>query len=275
MASNHLIAPLPYYRQRHVLAIDSRNREDFANTTPSHYIVKFPVFKNIKMVRMISSEIPNTQYVFQTGINNTFDLFTNFISSGGAPAGTYTITIAPGTYTGGELADEINNELNIAMLVGFGIEFVATYITFSQKIQIDYAGADPLARFRLLWATGPSIATSCAKELGYQPAADTALAITSSSTVPVFLSGENYVYLCIKDMAGTRVTENIEDVFAKIIFNVPPRSITFDSFASNEIVFPEPLPYLNRFEVTFRLHDGSEYNFNTIEHSFTIEMYTV
>jgi hypothetical protein len=255
--------------RRQVLCIDSRSREEVATTTPSDYLLKFPIIKNVKMVRLISSEIPNTAYIF-TSANNNIDVLSNLISGGGIPAGTYTATITPGTYTGAELANEINRALNAIMNTAMGVTFTATYITFTQKIRIDRVDG---GAFQLLWATGPSVGSTPYLELGYT-LADTALAITSSSTNVVNLVGDNYVYLSIKEFSSTRVTDRLDDVFAKIIMNIPPRSIAFDTFASNEVIFQRPID-LKQLHITFRRRDGSLYDFNTIEHSMTMEFYTL
>ena len=256
--------------RRQVLCVDSSEREDAANTTPARYTVKFRVVKSVKMVRLLTCEIPNSEYVFNTSLNK-IDFEIDVASGGGAPPGVYTATLTPGTYTGTELANEITDKMNDVMLTGFGITFVATYITYQQKIRIDRV--DGLGNYRLLWATGPNSAGNCARQLGFDPPVDTAFATTLSSTAILSLSGDNYLYMCVRQLPSTRNVHDIDDLFAKIVLSVPPRSIVFDSFASAEQIFEQPVD-LRQLDIRFRKPNGVDVDFQKIEHSFTLEIYT-
>ena len=101
--------------KRHVLSIDSRSRENFTTTTASNYTIRFPTISQVKKMKMLSTEIPNSQYVFRS-TNNKIDL----VDVGGGST-VYVVTITEGSYSAIELADEINLQLNAAVSVGFGI----------------------------------------------------------------------------------------------------------------------------------------------------------
>jgi len=250
--------------QRHVVTIDSRSRLNPKTTTPSDYIVRFPAISQVKKMRLVSTEIPNTQYVFQSN-NNKIDLVD--VGGGGA---VLVATITPGSYTSLELANEINLQLNAAVGAAFGVEFVVTYITFTKKFRIDRLVG---GNFSLLFATGVSLDESAGHNLGFT--IDIANVATASSDATVDLSGDNYVYLQIRNFPTIINTENIEDVFAKIIWNVPPAFFTYDSFAANTINFPNPIQLLSEFRIKFVRQDGSLYEFNNIEHSFSVEVFSI
>lgn len=257
--------------RRQVLCLDSGDREDRDNTTPAKYTIKFRVVKSVKLVRLLSCEIPNSAYVFDTN-NNKLDFAIDVASGGLVPPGTYTAVITPGTYTSTELANEITLRMNEVVNTQFGITFVATYITYRQKLQIDRVDG-PGKNFQLLWATGPNKTSNCYAQLGFALADTPAMTASILSDNVLQLSGDNYIYMCVKQFPSTRTTHNIEDVFAKIILSVPPRSIVFDSFASAEQVYDQPID-LRQLEIVFRRPDGSLVDFQTIDHSFTLEIYT-
>ena len=251
---------------RHVICVDSRNRENFANTTPSNYEFRTPILQNVKQVRLITAEIPNTEYIFNA-TNNIIDF--NDI----AGLGIVSATITPGTYTANNLANEINTQMNAALGVGMGIIFTVTYLTDQQHFQIDRVDGNT---FTLLWATGANTLVNAHYELGFENT-DSAIGITSDeSDLVVKLSGENFVYLCLKDM-GTLFTgeNNVQDAFAKIIFNVPPRAYSFDSFSENARIYSTPLARIDRLYIKFNKYDGVQYDFNTVEHSFSLEVFTL
>jgi len=260
---------IPLYK-RHVLSVDSRNREGYGTqtaagvplTTPNSYTIKFPPIRNVKALRLLTSSIPNTAYV----INSTNNIIT--FDSDAAPATAGLIaTLTEGTYTAAELANEINLQMNTAMGVGFGVNLVATYITYTQKIVITRTDGN---NFLIYWTSD----NSPYLELGMHYIDMPALTTTVSSNDVVNLSGDSFIYLCIKDLASVRGSEILENIFAKVIFVNPPRSYSFDSFATNMITYPEPLNQIAKFEIVWKKHDGTTYDFNQIDHEFTVEFYT-
>jgi len=250
--------------QRHVVTVDSRSRDNSSSSSASDYTIQLPAISQVKRMRLVSTEIPNSQYVFNSQ-SSTIDL----VDVGGGNI-THVVTITPGSYTAVELANEINLQLNTAVGVGFGVEFVVTYITFTKKFRIDRLVG---GNFSLLFASGPNVDISAGHNLGFTQ--DVVNVASATSDQIVDLSGENYVFLQIKGFPAITNTENIEDVFAKIIWNVPPTFITYDSFASNSMIFPNPIQLLKEFKVRFVRQDGQLYEFNNIEHSFSVEIYSI
>lgn len=256
----------PMYK-RHVLAVDSRNRENRDITTQAQYKVTFPSLYNVHMIRLISTEVPNTEYVVNKR-NNLLFLFDT-------PTNTeHEVVLTPGTYTATELSNEINAKFNGALGAQFGAIFQATAMTMTSKVRIDRVDQQP---WELRFAGKLNTA---ALVLGFDPAADAVMRTDSfsgnvftQSTTVMNLAGENFIFMCIRGLSTLSTTERTNDVFAKLIYNVPPRSIAFDSFISNAFVFQQPVN-MNHLDVSFLRHDGSLVDFNNIDHSFSLEFYT-
>jgi hypothetical protein len=268
--------PLELY-QRIPLVIDSRNRNDPDLTTPSEYVVEFPTIKNIKMIRLVSTEVTNSAYVVND-TNHWMDFYDDV-------AGVYyPIELTNGTYTGTELANEITRAISVAMGVPFGTVILCTYITFEQKIQIDRV--DVIGnRFSIIWTGTPIVPlppgvtlhpdTNMYQLLGYDYT-DVSNVTTTKGTNVINLAGENYIYLCIKEFRKAIVTsDNVDSILAKVILNVPPKSVCFNSFVTTDIVYREPLSFLNRLQVSFRRHDGTLVDFNNVDNSFSLEVFTL
>jgi hypothetical protein len=257
--------------KRHVLSIDSRSRENPDMSTPAKYKVNFPPIRNVKMVRLVSTEIPNTEYVLH-GRNNALYVWDPVSAS------EKKVLLSPGTYTASELANELNVKLNSALNATFGAIFQVTAITMTSKMRIDRVDGNS---FELRFAGKQDTA---ALVLGFRPEVDAVVTNYTQGPVTYYytqsvnvlnLAGENFVFLCIKGLPTVTTTERVNDVFAKIIYNVPPRSIAFDSFISNAYIFPEPQSAISQLEISFVRHDGYLVDFNTIEHSFSLEFFTL
>lgn len=91
---------------------------------------------------------------------------------------------------------------------------------------------------------------------------------------PIVLSGENYVFLCIKQLGNYINTGSVDDIFAKILLNKPPGEVLFNSFVPGPgVVFYEgPLPDLSKLNVSLRTHANSLFEFNGVDFSFTVEI---
>lgn len=183
----------------------------------------------------------------------------------------WTSILTPGTYSAMELANQINAKMNATLGVPFGAEFVPTYVTYLQKFQIDCVA--PGHSFSLLFGSGSNKTISPAYVMGFEPV-DTSLSSSASSINPVRLMGEDYVYLCIRDM-GTIRMETIKDVFARMVLDSPPRTIIYNSFISNAKIFRSPLTKLEKIDIRFVMKNNILYDFNTFENSITLEVYTL
>lgn len=86
------------------ICVNTRYRQNEANSTPTNCVVKLPRTYNMKSYTIEWVCIPTTNYVVNSS-NNVFDVEE-------ADSDTDTITITPGNYTLAELATELATELN-------------------------------------------------------------------------------------------------------------------------------------------------------------------
>lgn len=258
--------------KRQVLAVDSRSRLNVDMTEPNKYTVKFTPIRNIVMIRLVSTEMPNTMYVINAS--------NNWIDWDDSVLGVVSCELTHGTYTALELANEINLKMN--QTVGapapyIGMIYTVTYITSTQKMRVDIPGPPPRT-YRFLWASGPNKDRNAAFVLGYL-VADGVMANTQSSDQPVHLQGDDYAFMCVRSgnvsLGAIAATDNIGHIMAKIVWNQPPRSIIYNSFVTNAIILPMPIDRMETLDVEFRTQDGEYYDFNKFDHSFSLEMYTL
>jgi hypothetical protein len=86
------------------------------------------------------------------------------------------------------------------------------------------------------------------------------------------LQGENYAFLCCPQLATMMNTGNVNNVFARITLDQSPGSMVF-SYLSNPKRFDTvPLNQLNELEFSILNYDGSYYEFNDLDYSFTLEI---
>jgi hypothetical protein len=86
------------------------------------------------------------------------------------------------------------------------------------------------------------------------------------------LEGENYSFLCCPQLSTMLNTGNVKDVFARITLDQSPGSVVF-SYMSNPKTFDTtPLNRLEDLEFSVLNYDGSFYEFNDLDYSFTLEI---
>ncbi|NDC96271.1 hypothetical protein EB077_13275, partial [bacterium] len=86
------------------------------------------------------------------------------------------------------------------------------------------------------------------------------------------LQGENYAFLCCPQLSTMMNTGNVKDIFARITLDQSPGNMVF-SYLSNPKEFTTvPLDTLNDLEFSIVNYDGSYYEFNDLDYSFTLEI---
>ena len=68
-------------------------------------------------------------------------------------------------------------------------------------------------------------------------------------------------------------TNNLSGVFAKLLLSDSPGSILFNQYIQLAEVLNKPIKTLSELEFKFFSPSGSLYEFNGIDHSFTLEIY--
>lgn len=89
----------------------------------------------------------------------------------------------------------------------------------------------------------------------------------------ISLEGEPY-FLMVSNILDTVVnTGTVDRVFSKILLSDPPGSILYNSFITNAKTFEDPVPIVEELEFTMKRADNRLFNFNGIDHSFSLEIY--
>ena len=86
------------------------------------------------------------------------------------------------------------------------------------------------------------------------------------------LSGDNYVLLTNSISDNSLDTGKTENLMAKILFIDPPGSISFNTHITMVSEFEKPISSLSQLEFKFIAPDGNLYDFNEVDHSFTIQI---
>ena len=199
-----------------------------------------------------------------------------------------TIIISNATASGGISVSVINYSL------GYKIKSVSTsYVLIelpvvASKSQNAKGGSNiqlrKLVPFKILWNRPDSFGDI----LGFNNAG------TSSFKIPPFMEvvsndiynsyndsendllfdfgGEKYIYLTNDILTTIDNNSKIKNGFAKIQLNSAPGNITYNSFVSTAKIFSEPLSKLSSLLFKFFDFSGNLYNFNKLNHSFSLEI---
>jgi hypothetical protein len=86
------------------------------------------------------------------------------------------------------------------------------------------------------------------------------------------LTGENYIYLVCPELSSLQTIGSVDNVFAKILLSDVPGKVLFNTYISSPKMFDRPLSELSELRISFRTSTGELYDFNGIDHSFTLEI---
>lgn len=86
------------------------------------------------------------------------------------------------------------------------------------------------------------------------------------------LQGENYVFLCCPQLATMMNTGNVKDIFARITLDQSPGNMVFAYLSNPKNFDTVPLDKLNELDFSILNYNGSPYDFNDLDYSFTLEI---
>jgi hypothetical protein len=89
------------------------------------------------------------------------------------------------------------------------------------------------------------------------------------------LSGNSYIIVECNQLSTIASTGPIKNIFAKILLSGLPGKVLYNTYICVPKVFYEPIPELSSLEFTFYSPDGSLFDFNGVDHSFTLEITTI
>ncbi len=91
----------------------------------------------------------------------------------------------------------------------------------------------------------------------------------------LLLSGENTIFISCKELSVIQDTNRNNNIFAKINLPNPPGTMNYNTFVNTPLFFYDPITSLS--ELTFDFYDfkGNPFDFDYVDHSFTIEITTL
>lgn len=89
------------------------------------------------------------------------------------------------------------------------------------------------------------------------------------------LSGENYIIMVAEPLRTLLAIGKIKNAFAKILLCDSPGRILFNTYVPITHYYEDPLSELYRLDISFFTPDGNIFDFNGVDHSFTLEIVTV
>lgn len=122
--------------------------------------------------------------------------------------------------------------------------------------------------------------TKYAKEITnkdpYQPDISPIQSIdTTSPGNAIILSGNNYILMVCQEMPVIETIGSIKNAFAKILLVGIPGKTSINTFVSTPKIFYEPIQELSQLTLAFYSANGNLYDFNGLDHSFTLEITTL
>jgi len=86
------------------------------------------------------------------------------------------------------------------------------------------------------------------------------------------LQGENYAFLCCPQLSTMLNTGSVKNIFARISLDQSPGTMVFSYLSNPKIFDTVPLNQLNDLEFSILNYDGTEYEFNDLDYSFTLQI---
>ena len=284
--------------QKKIFSVHSEDRDIAKWPSSTVFAVDPPVeYKNVVSLRLADIDLPPL-YVFSEQ-NQNLTLFVTYIST------TKTITLSEGTYTGPQLATEIQGRMNAAYTTYSGFtSFTVTYDPASFKFvfynpntfYFDFThSTSPMFTQSSQWGLGSYLGFekkmyTAGTNVNYQ------VTIPSNyysivSPYPASLEGEPYLYMELdlynsmdeltpytmrsNQLMSAKYSGKHNCAFAKIPrISVPgnPVYVSKDNFLNNIFFSDPPLERVQKFQFKFRYHDGRIVDFGLTNFSFSIEI---
>ncbi len=261
-----------------------RNTTIYPNDNSFRVALSAPLYSIVR-AKLVSAEIPNTEYSVSTSNNKLYFYDSNV----GGGTVVLIATVTPGSYTGATMAAALDTAIEGAVRADTGLSaglsglYAVTFDVDTMKLTITRSGGPTFTPITTSMIAGsplavvslPTLGTvggpnNILSAIGFESNEEDAAAATTGDAV-VKLGGENFCYLCIPGLAAMTTTDGIPNIFAKLILDVPPGFICFDKFISNPIEFAHPMPILKELDVKFVKRNGSLYDFQGCAPSFAIE----
>lgn len=255
----------------YTILVDSRDRDYARYPSPSNYRIELAdIYKDVMYAKLVNIEIPMTFYMFNNRYaKNTsirvklFDPFSrnNLVASENVmlPDGNYD-NVSMGIAFKNAL-DNAFNQYSIVFTVNFDKATLKYTVNTNQNHFIQFDCSNHQNDRPTEWGLG--------YHLGFDKGVSSISTYLSSPNV-VNLNPNKYIVMEINDLNG--VQEGARNVFAKLALCAHGADSILHR--SHIVTCERPLnpclPKLSHLDIRFRFHDGSQVDFNNIEHSFSI-----
>jgi hypothetical protein len=91
----------------------------------------------------------------------------------------------------------------------------------------------------------------------------------------IILSGNNYILMVCDELNVIETFSTIKSAFAKILLIGIPGKVCFNTFVDTPKIFYEPIAELSTLSLSFYSPNGNLYDFNGLDHSFTLAITTL
>lgn len=110
----------------------------------------------------------------------------------------------------------------------------------------------------------------------YQPDISQQLAVdTTTPGNSIMLSGYNYILMVCDELKVLDTSGTIKNALAKILLVGIPGKVCFNTFVCTPKIFYNPIPELSSLTMSFYTPNGKLFDFNGLDHSFTLEITTL
>jgi hypothetical protein len=231
-------------------------------TNDNQFTAYFPTLYNVRHVKLVSAEIPQTEYIISTANSNNTVAFTD-------TQGSHTATIPNGSYTGASLASALGTAMTLAS--GGAALYSVSFDEDTALLTITLSGI--AGEFTLLTSNGASFWYNGGFDNFVTGVNSTSSSQILTGTGIVRLSGENFIYLCIAGLGRMKSTDGVANIFAKLMFAGDAGSIIFNTFVSEDVIYPAPgLTKLGSLDISMFKRNSVLYNFQRVPWSITLEI---
>lgn len=261
-------------RTRHVLLLDSRDRNYTSYPSAASYVLPLPrTYRNVVRAHVTSAEVPTSFHVFRADAGNT-TLRMKLDGVAGAA------TIPNGNFTTTTMMAALTEALDAAFA---GATFTAAVKVSTGQLVL----SNSLGRAMEIDTTAPSIATrtewGLAYFLGFRRGAVYAASAGQDLTAPNGMVLNPYTYMLldvdelnhIDECGGERAGPMLRGALCKVPLAATTDSYVFlqsQNLVSNGGDLRTPLSRLDRLTVNWRFHDNKPVDFNDVEHSVSLEI---
>lgn len=286
------VKEVKYYVNVNSLLVQRQHLEQ-TYPDPAHFIFTMHrSYTNVKSVRVIQSEIPNTETMI-TGGNNRIDFTLKNVGAGTTQSYTYYIPL--GDYTTTQLATQMQDDMNDLAAAFAGPDaFTITIDLNINKTTISVRQAPPPAlEFTIEFFDFSTLMVSDAidpdidlyKMLGFEdnnyPNFMTSLTNYIPSNFgsydvparPVAIRLAKYVMLSIRGLDNVFDELTLIPFLSLFTFNdVEQNQMAINTFSKTVSIFDPPLRELSVLDITWINEFGLVYNFNGTNYAFILEI---